>query len=134
MTHFSSARIIIGDDVSLNGTSIVCRSATIAIGARTMIGPDVVILDSPYHQLWPVESRNHYPGTELDRSVTIGTDVWIAARVVVLPGTSIGNGSVIGAGSIVRGTIPPNSLVAGNPARVIRRLDGGAVMSHATPQ
>lgn len=118
-----SARIEIGDGASFNGTSMVCRSSRISIGARTMIGPNVTILDSPFHPMWPLDLRNYYAGTELDQPVEIGEEVWIGAHVMILPGSTIGSGSVIGAGSIVKGMIPPNCLAAGAPARVIRRLD-----------
>lgn len=118
-----SARIYIGDGVSLNGTSLVCRSSSISIGARTMIGPNVTIFDSPYHFLWPISARNYYLGNELDERVEIGEDVWVGAQVLILAGSRIGSGSVIGAGSVVGGVIPPNCLAAGSPARVIRRLD-----------
>ena len=123
ITHTSSAAISIGAGASLNGTSVVCRSSRIVIGARTMVGPNAVIVDSPYHPLWPLDARNRYPGTHLDREVEIGDDVWIGMQVIVLPGAKIGSGTVIGAGSIVSGEIPPNCLAVGRPARVVRRLD-----------
>jgi acetyltransferase-like isoleucine patch superfamily enzyme len=118
-----SARIHLGEGASFNGTSIVCRSSKISIGARTMIGPNVTIVDSPFHPVWPPVDRNAYSGTELDASVDIGQDVWIGAQVIVLPGSRIGRGSVIAAGSIVKGEVPPNCLAAGSPARVVRTLD-----------
>jgi acetyltransferase-like isoleucine patch superfamily enzyme len=122
-TILRSSSIHIGDRVSLNGTSIVCRSTRIAIGSRTMIGPNVSIVDSPFHPIWPIGIRDHYPGSELDQPVEIGEDVWIGSQTVILPGSKIGSGSVIGAGSIVRGEIPANCLAAGAPARVIRQLE-----------
>ena len=118
-----SSIIEIGNQVSMNGASIVCRSSKISIGNRTMIGPNVSILDSPFHPMWPLEQRNYYPGVELDFPVEIGEDVWVGANVIILPGSKVGSGSVIGAGSIVRGEIPPNVLAAGVPAKVIRKLD-----------
>ena len=57
------------------------------------------------------------------RGVTIGNNVWIGRNAVVTPGVSIGDGSVIGANSVVTRDIPPNSLAAGAPARVIRKLE-----------
>jgi acetyltransferase-like isoleucine patch superfamily enzyme len=122
-TISQSSLIQIGDGASFNGTSMVCRSSRISIGARTMIGPNVTIVDSPFHSLWPPAVRNSYSGTEHDAPVEIGDDVWIGAQVVILPGSRIGSGSVIGAGSIVNSEIPPNCLAAGSPARAIRRLD-----------
>jgi acetyltransferase-like isoleucine patch superfamily enzyme len=122
-TIYPSARIVIGDGASFNGVSIVCRSSSIYIGARTMIGPNATIIDSPFHSLWPLNLRNSYSSQDLDESVEIGEDVWIGAHVIILPGSKIGSGSVIGAGSIVRGTVPPNCLAAGSPVHIIRELD-----------
>ena len=118
-----SSKIHIRKGVSLNGTSIVCRSSEIIIGARTMIGPNVMITDSPFHNMWPLDARNIDPGVDIDSPVKIGSDVWICSQVIILPGSSIGSGSVIAAGSVVRGVIPCNCLAAGVPAKVIRYLD-----------
>lgn len=117
-----NAIIEIGDNTSFNGTSITCRSTKIFIGSRTMVGPNVTILDSPFHPMSPIEKRNYYPDNELDKPVYIGEDVWIGSQVIILPGSKIGNGSVIGAGSIVSGNIPENVLAIGSPARVIRNI------------
>ena len=65
----------------------------------------------------------HYPETDLDQDVFIGDNFWIALGFVILPGSRIGENSVIGAGSVVAGEIPPNSLAIGSPAKVIRKLD-----------
>ena len=124
-TIYPSARIVIGDGASFNGTSIVCRSSSIYIGARSMIGPNSIIIDSPFHSVWPLNLRNSYSSQDLDESVEIGEDVWIGAHVIILPGSKIGSGCVIGAGSIVRGAVPPNCLAAGSPLRIIRKLDKG---------
>jgi maltose O-acetyltransferase len=59
-------------------------------------------------------------GFEEERPVRIGNDVWIGDRVIILPGVTIGDGCIIGAGSIVTHDTPPYSISAGNPARVIR--------------
>ena len=118
-----SSIIEIGDNSSFNGTSITCRSTKIFIGSRTMIGPNVTILDSPFHPIAPIEKRNYYPSNEYDKPVYIGDDVWIGSQVIVLPGARIGNGSVIGAGSIVSGVIPENVLAIGSPAKVIRSIN-----------
>lgn len=120
---YASAKILIGDDVSLNGTSIVCRSSKIKIGARTMIAPNVTIMDSSFHYLWPLNMRNTYSTVELDKPIEIGEDVWIGSQVIILPGSKIGTGSVIGAGSIVSGEIPSNSLAVGSPAKVVKKID-----------
>lgn len=117
-----SASIVIGDNVGLNGTSITARSRRILIGSGTMIAPNVTIVDSDFHALWPPESRLYSPAIEDDQDVVIGQNVWIGMQSIILKGTTIGDGAVIGAGSVIRGEIPPNVLAAGVPARVIRSL------------
>lgn len=64
----------------------------------------------------------HHKGLELAKPVNIGSDVWIGGRAIVLPGVSIGDGCIIGAGTVVTKDVPPYSLLAGNPGRVIRKL------------
>src|SRR6185295_11796940 len=74
------------------------------------------IYDSNYHQLDP--SHPDKP-----RPVTIGKNVWLGSGVLVLPGSEIGDHTVVAARSVVRGTLPPRVLAAGNPARVIKELE-----------
>ena len=66
--------------------------------------------------------RNGTAGPELGKDINIGDDCWIAGNVIVLPGVSIGDGSTIGAGSVVTKDVPAYHVVAGNPARIIRKL------------
>ena len=122
-THSPTSRILIGENVGLNGTSIVARSATISIGNGSMLAPNVVIMDSPYHKIWPPHERMNYPGVELDGDVIIGNDVWIGTGCLLLPGTNIGAGCVVGARSVVNKSFPENCLIAGIPARILRKLD-----------
>lgn len=96
------------------------RSASargLPIGARCMIAPNVTIMDSPFHPMWPLEKRNIYPGNELDRKVEIGEDVWVGTGAIILAGTQIGSGSIIGAGSLVQGNIPTNVLPPVHPRK-----------------
>ena len=121
-TYSSSSKVEIGDGVGANSMAIFCRSQTIRIGARTMLGGNCQIMDSDGHPLWPLSSRSDYPGCEHDAPVYIGSDVFIGLNVVVLKGSSIGNGAVIAAGSVVSGEIPSNCVAGGIPAKVIRYL------------
>lgn len=69
-----------------------------------------------------MDAAQRAAGLEYTHPVTIGDNVWIAASALVLPGVTIGEGSVIGAGSVVTRDVPPYSLAVGNPCRVIRQL------------
>jgi acetyltransferase-like isoleucine patch superfamily enzyme len=119
-TFSPSSQIIIGDNVGLNGTSITSRSKVISIGAGTMIAPNVIILDSDFHPPWPPEDRLSYPGNEHDRDVRIGKNCWIGMNTIILKGVTVGDNSVIGAGSVIVRDVPPDSLAAGNPAVVVK--------------
>lgn len=113
--------ISIGDDVYLNGTMIISEAA-VTIGSRTMIGANTIIVDTNTHNINP-KSRLHRWDQIKRKPVAIGEDVWIGSHVLILNGSRIGNGSVIGAGSVVMNDVLPNSLYAGNPARLIKQLD-----------
>jgi acetyltransferase-like isoleucine patch superfamily enzyme len=121
-TWSRNAKIIIEDNVGLNGTSIAARSKTIKIGRGTMIAPNVVIMDSNYHALWPPENRATRPAFESDAHIIIGSNVWIGSSCIILKGIDIGDNSIIAAGSVVTSNIPANVLAGGVPAKVIRKL------------
>jgi maltose O-acetyltransferase len=116
-TEFGAAlngRLILGDDVYLNGCSIVAATS-ITIGDNCLIGDFTSIMDSHYHALSSEVSINAEP-------VTIGNNVWIGRSCTILPGVSIGDNAVIAAGSVVTKNVPPNTLVGGVPAKAIKDL------------
>jgi len=117
------ARIEIGNDVGFNAISITARSKTISIGDQTLIGGNCQIMDSDGHPLWPPQSRWYYPGDEYDAPVSIGSNVFIGLNVLIMKGVTIGDNSVVAAGSIVSRSIPANCLAGGVPARVIKRFE-----------
>jgi acetyltransferase-like isoleucine patch superfamily enzyme len=119
---FNRSRIVLGRGVALLGTSITCRTTSIEIGDGTMIAPNAVIVDSDFHAPWPPENRTYNMGYERDRSVKIGPNVWIGLNCIILKGVTIGENSIIGAGSVVTRDIPSNVLAAGNPAKVVKSL------------
>ncbi|MFT7587658.1 MAG: serine acetyltransferase [Cellvibrionaceae bacterium] len=108
----------IGESTFINyGTSIVAMQH-VRIGKDCNIGTYCMIMDNDFHRLEP-ERRNERPKSE---PIIIGDNVWLGGKVIVLKGVTIGDGSVIAAGSIVTKDIPARSLAAGSPARVIRQL------------
>lgn len=117
----------LGDDVFINFNFTVQDDAQVFIGDGCNFGPNVTIV-TPLHPMLPEERRalGCPDGTQKRlcwaKPVHVGKRCWICANVVILPGVSIGDGCVIGAGSVVTRDIPPMSFAAGNPCRVIRTL------------
>ncbi|WP_117236154.1 acyltransferase [Vibrio maerlii] len=113
-------QITIGKGSVLQGTSI-CAYERFSIGNNVIFGPNTVIMDCSGHTL-----TNRGQPNELDRlkvqPVTIGDDVWIGYGCIVLPGVCIGDGAVIGAGSVVTKDIPAYSMAAGNPCTLKTKL------------
>lgn len=117
-----TARIVLGDRAWLNGAVVASRSRPVVIGAGTIFAGNVVVIDSDHHKLWPPEERMTFTTTDEDRAVAIGENCWLGLNVIVLKGTILGDNVVVGAGSVVAGEFPPNCVIAGSPARIIRHL------------
>lgn len=113
-----------GDEISLgdnSGIGINARiSGPIDIGANVMMGPDVIIY-TKNHKYDNINVPMIQQGSTESEKVVIGDDVWIGARVIILKGVHIGKGAVIGAGSVVTKDVLDNEVVAGNPARLIKK-------------
>jgi maltose O-acetyltransferase len=108
----------IGDGVALETPCTLSLCAPLRIGHRVHLGPEVMILTGS-HRIGPAEQRC---GAYTFAPVTIGDGCWIGSRVSIMPGVTIGAGSVVCAGAVVTRSMPPNSLIAGNPARVAGKL------------
>lgn len=119
-TRRAGAALIIGDGFGMTGGSIVCEQ-TITIGNRVWVGCNSVITDTDFHPLDPAY-RQRQPLDGATAPVVIEDDVFVGMNTLILKGVRIGQGSVIGAGSVVARDIPPGVVAAGNPARVIRPL------------
>ncbi len=97
----------------------IMAATEVRIGARCMISWNCSIFDSIGHRMW-LEGQQE---SEIEAPIVIGDDVWIGPYTIVMKGVEIGDNSIIGAGSVIRRTIPPNSLAYGNPARVVGKVD-----------
>ena len=114
--------IELGDGVQLNNNAFLkSEGGGIRIGADSLLGSQIEILDSDFHDLHPDRRRGGSPRTA---PVELGRNVFVGDRSIILKGVSIGNDSVIGAGSVVSTSIPAGVVAAGNPARVVRELSG----------
>ena len=110
-----SSRLRIGDHSGV-GIDCVC-GGPITIGENVMMGPECVIL-TQNHAFDRTDIPMCRQGFQETKSVTIGNDVWLGRRVIILPGVTIGDGAIIGAGAIVTKDIPAYAIAAGNPAVV----------------
>ena len=108
----------IGEGTFINYGCSLAATKHVKIGANCSIGTHAIILDNSFHRLEP-ERRNEAPESA---PVILEDNVWLGARVTVLPGVTIGEGSAIGAGSVVTKDIPARSLAAGVPARIVRKI------------
>lgn len=111
--------IELGNGIGISGATIYARTR-ITIGDKCIIGGNVKILDNDFHPADPA-IREISPCERYGSSpITIGRNVFIGCNSLILKGTSIGDDSVIGAGSVVSGNIPSDCMAAGNPAKVIK--------------
>lgn len=108
----------VGDNFFMNVNGKLMDSGKITIGSNVFIAPNVCIITEEH----AMDPKQRAEGLEYTHPVHIGDNVWICTGALVLPGVTIGENSVIGAGSVVTKDIPPNSLAVGNPCRVIREL------------
>jgi acetyltransferase-like isoleucine patch superfamily enzyme len=112
-------RIVLGNDVEIGSRCHIWAghaSATITIGDDCLLGPEVMITAASYR------FNDGHPVTRQtmdEADIAIGRDVWLGTRAIVLPGVTIGDGAIIGAGAIVRSDIPAMAIAVGQPARVI---------------
>lgn len=123
--YFGTGRHLHVGDRSQLGQNLRAES-DLVLGTDVVMGPDVVLMSSA-HAFEATNIPVNQQGALTRRPIIIGNDVWIGTRVIVLPGVTIGNQAVIGAGSVVTKSVPAGAIVAGNPARIIRyRGDRGS--------
>ncbi|WP_434042735.1 sugar O-acetyltransferase [Sorangium cellulosum] len=114
------AHITIGARCFANFGLVALDVAPITLGDDVQIGPNVQLL-TPTHPVEPEPRRQKW---EAAKPIKIGNNVWLGGGAIVLPGVTIGDNTVVGAGSVVTRDLPANVIAVGNPARVIRSIDG----------
>ncbi|MEW2375076.1 acyltransferase [Micromonospora sp. NPDC047812] len=117
--------IELGSDVDLGYRPVlIAARSRIRIGNNVMFGPEVTIRGGNHRidrvGVPMIAVRKQAGDEQHDRGVTIGDDVWVGTRAIILHGVTVGRGAVIGAGAVVTRSVPPYAIVAGNPARVVR--------------
>lgn len=117
------ARFGTGENIEIGNYSGLGRnclvSGRVQIGNNVMIGPDVMFL-ARRHRFDRTDMPMSAQGEGEMRAIVIGDDVWIGARVLILPGVTVGEGAIVGAGAVVTKNVPPFAIVGGNPARIIK--------------
>ncbi len=110
--------IEIGENFYSNHNLIILDGNKVEFGDNVFIAPNCAFYTAGH----PLDTERRNEGLEYARPIKIGNNVWIGGNVVVLPGVTIGDNVVIGAGSIVNKDIPPNSVAVGNPCRVVKKI------------
>ena len=116
------AHLRIGARCFANFGLVALDVAAITIGDDVQIGPNVQLL-TPTHPVEPEPRRQKW---EAAQPIVIGDNVWLGGGAIVLSGVTIGENTVVGAGAVVTRDLPADVVAVGNPARVVRTLDGGA--------
>jgi len=112
------SNIVLGDNVYFNFNCVVLDPARVEIGSHVLFGPNVQVYTASH----PLGAAQRRAGLEFAHEIRIGSDVWIGGGAIICPGVTIGDETVIGAGSVVTREVPGGVFAAGNPCRVIRQL------------
>lgn len=119
-TRRAGAAIEVGTDCGFTGTTLVAAEK-ITIGDRVLVGSNTSIVDFDFHPPGS-EDRAENMNAGAAAPVVISDDVFVGAEALILKGVTVGEGAVVGAGSVVTKNVPPRTVVAGNPATVVRTL------------
>jgi maltose O-acetyltransferase len=111
--------IHIGDHVFLNVSCVILDCNEVRIGHHVMMGPTVQI----YTAAHLLQAEPRIQGWEVAKPIVIEDNVWLGGGAILLPGVTIGRNAVVGAGAVVPRSVPANTVVAGNPARVLREIE-----------
>jgi len=121
VTRTPEAEILIGNNVGISGATIYARRS-IVIGDNSMVGGNAKILDNDFHPIDIKARRDDLKDMIDTRPILIGNDCFIGCNSIILKGTELGDGCVVGAGAVVSGKFDAGSVIVGNPAKVIRKI------------
>lgn len=110
--------IEVGNNFYANHNTVILDCAKVIFGDNVFIGPNCAF----YTAIHPIDAKTRNSGLETSKPIVVGNNVWFGGNVTVLPGVTIGNNTVIGAGSVVTKNIPDNVIAVGNPCRVIKTI------------
>ena len=110
--------IEIGDNFFANHNMVILDGAKVVFGDNVFIGPNCGFYTAEH----PLDAARRNKGLETARPITVGDNVWIGGGVTVLPGVTIGEGAIVAAGAVVTKDVPPRTVVAGVPARVVKEI------------
>lgn len=116
--NWGGKNVYMGNHVYANFNLVLVNDVVIEIGDNVMIGPNVVLCTGTH----PVSPRLRAKEAQYNKPVKVGSGVWIGANTMVMPGVTIGENSIIGAGSVVTKDIPANVIAFGNPCKVHREI------------
>jgi acetyltransferase-like isoleucine patch superfamily enzyme len=122
-------RIEIGEGAYVGSRVVMRAGLGIRLGRHVTVAANVVLSSDPGHPLDPVARRTEAAPLEDLRQMVVGDDVWIAEGATLLGGITVGDGAVIGAHAVVTKDVPPRTVVAGNPARVVKELEAVRLQS-----
>ena len=123
--------ITLGDYALIGPRALIQAITKIDIGRFAYVGPDVLITDSNHHSIYAMDRMIDVLAVDkgisglnaVSKSIKIGNHVWIGRRAMIFKGVTIGDRSIVGAGSIVTHDVPPDTVVAGNPAKIVKKID-----------
>ena len=118
MLHWLSVIPIVGENFYSNHNLTIIDCAKVTFGDNIFIGPNCGFYTAEH----PIDAEIRNKGLEYAKPITVGNNVWIGGNVTILSGITIGNNVVIGAGSVITKDIPDDCVVAGVPAKVIKRI------------
>ena len=116
--NWGGHHVHLGSNIYMNSNTTLVDDGHIFIGDNVMFGPNVTIATANH----PIDAELRYKGYQYNRDVHIGNNVWLGGHVIIVPGVTIGENAVIGAGSVVTKDIPANVVAVGNPCRVMREV------------